>query len=96
MKRHNIVLKIFLTLGLCAMITACASKDIYWYKVDAKEQEIKRDKFQCEEAAVTYANDMGASGKKEMISKRIKTCMEIRGYAGVPEKSLPPGAPRVK
>lgn len=96
MKRRNMILKIFLVLSLCAMTAACASKEIYWYKAGAKEQTIKSDKFQCEEAAVAYANDMGASGKIDMINKRIKACMESRGYVGVPKKSLPSGAPKVK
>gem|GEM_PF-1782743 len=90
MKRYPLMLKALLILGLCMLASACASPNMCWYKDKTTDHQIKTDRFQCEEAAVTYSNDMGASGNLGLITLRMIACMkDSRGYQLVSESTLP-------
>ncbi|MGV8080133.1 MAG: hypothetical protein AB2L22_08750 [Syntrophales bacterium] len=92
MKKWTILLLLLLPL----ILSGCASKNMYWYNSGKDLRATKADKFECEEAAVTYSRDMGKAGNMDIINQRIRECMEIRGYIYAPEDEIPAGAFRVK
>ena len=69
---------------------------MYWYNAKKDLMDVKTDKFQCEEAAAAYSRNMGEAGDKEIVSKRIKDCMELRGYVFINENEMPDGAAKIK
>lgn len=97
MKKISTTLKILLILGLCMLASACATPNTCWYNAGKNLHQTKTDKFQCEEAAVAYCNDMDKPGNAEMIDLRMKKCMsDVRGYQLTAESTLPKGSTCVK
>ncbi|HOI75470.1 MAG TPA: hypothetical protein PLO63_15100 [Syntrophales bacterium] len=94
MKKWTILSMLLLLLLL--ILSGCAPKNMYWYNSGKDMRSAKTDKFECEEAAVTYSRDMGQAGNTDMIDQRIRECMEIRGYVHAPEEEIPAGSFRVK
>ncbi len=88
--------KLIALMMLLLILSGCASKNMYWYNAGKDMRATKADKFECEEAAVTYSRDMGKAGDMDMINQRIRECMEIKGYVHAPEEEIPAGAFRVK
>ncbi len=90
MKRYPLTLKALLVLGLCVLVSACAGQNFCWYNAKKTLQETKMDRFQCEEAAVTYCNDTDAAGNKDLITLRMIACMrDSKDYQLVLESSMP-------
>ncbi|NPU85874.1 MAG: hypothetical protein HPY65_15465 [Syntrophaceae bacterium] len=88
--------KLTILLILVFIVSGCAPQSMYWYNTRKDMRAAKVDKFECEEAAVTYSRDMGQAGNTDMINQRLRECMEIRGYVYAPEDKIPSGAFRVK
>lgn len=83
-------------LALALTLSGCGGGAMYWYNAKKDLMTTKTDKFQCEETAAAYSRNMGEAGNKDIVNKRIKDCMEIRGYVFITESELPEGAPKIK
>jgi len=77
-------------------LSGCGGGAMYWYHPNKDMQTIKKDKYECEAAATRYSADMGKAGKEEVISKRLKECMELLGYTYIEESRIPKGAARIE
>ena len=96
MKMRSLPLKVLLAAALSFALSGCGGGAMYWYNAKKDLMGTKTDKFQCEESAAAFSSNMGDAGNKELLSKRIRDCMEVRGYVYVQEGELPEGAPRLK
>ncbi|HOV89945.1 MAG TPA: hypothetical protein PKW07_04450 [Syntrophorhabdaceae bacterium] len=77
-------------------LSGCGAGKMYWFHPTKDLQTIKKDKYECESAAAKYSADMGKAGKEEIVSKRLKECMELKGYAYIEESQIPKGANRIE
>lgn len=66
----------------------CSSKYV-WYHPGKDDAALKKDVFACEEKAARYSYDMGLAGKKKIVEKHMKECMEALGYQWIPEGKVP-------
>lgn len=78
------------------ILGGCAGVNYVWYQPAKNAAAFGQDHLQCEEEAALYAKHMNKRGDRDVISGRMKECMEIRGYAKLPENELPKGAPGFK
>ncbi|MCX8111396.1 MAG: hypothetical protein N3D15_09140 [Syntrophorhabdaceae bacterium] len=74
----------------------CGGGAMYWYHPNKDMQTVKKDKYECEDAAARYSADMGKAGKEEVVKKRLKECMELRGYIYSEESKIPKGASKIE
>ncbi len=96
--------KLFKSIGFILMLliligpalSGCGGGKMYWYSPNKDIQTIKADKYECEAAAAKYSADMGKAGKEEIVSKRLKECMELKGYVYIDESQIPKGAGRIE
>lgn len=70
----------------------CASPNYVWYQQGKDNITSTRDKLVCEEESALYAKHIDKRGNEEVISARMKECMELRGYVQIREEDLPQGA----
>ncbi len=77
-------------------LSGCGAGKMYWFHPTKDLQTIKNDKYECESAAARYSADMGKAGKEEIVSKRFKECMELKGYVYIEESQIPKGANKIE
>lgn len=77
------------------LISGCGSTNYVWYQAGKDKAAFMQDHLQCEEDAALFARYMNKRGDKEVIAKRMKDCMGVRGYLKVAEDDLPTGAEKL-
>ncbi len=81
---------------LCTLLlSGCGATPRYWYNAQKDIASSKKDLFQCEEEAAAFSRNMGEAGNKDVVQKRLRDCMELRGYLSLTEEELPKGAPKL-
>ncbi|MBP8625745.1 MAG: hypothetical protein KBE27_06430 [Syntrophorhabdaceae bacterium] len=78
------------------VLIGCGGGVMYWYHPSKDIQSVKNDKYECESAAARYSADMGKAGKEDIVNKRFKECMELKGYIYTEESSIPKGASKIE
>lgn len=76
------------------LLSACASPKYVWYQPGKDRPAFMKDKFECDEESALYAKQLDRRGDQEVISRRLKECMDLRGYLRVREEEVPSGAYR--
>lgn len=76
------------------LVSGCASPHYVWYQTGKDRPAFMKDKFECDEESALYAKQLDKRGDQEVISKRLKECMGLRGYLRVREEEVPSGAYR--
>jgi len=93
---HNVIIRLVLMVLAALMLSGCGAAPRYWYNSQKDVMSSKKDLFQCEEEAASYSRNMGEAGDKEIVGKRLRDCMELRGYLSLTEDELPKGAPKLR
>lgn len=95
MTRNTLILFVLVALASFAL-SGCGGAQRYWYNSQKDVASSKKDLFQCEEEAAAYSRNMGQAGDTKMVEKRLRDCMELRGYLSLTEEELPKGAPKLR
>jgi hypothetical protein len=78
-----------MVLCLVTGLTMGCSTKYVWYNPEKDILQKKLDLYQCEDEAVKYSLELGKAGKSSLVKKRLHECMELRGYAWMPEGKVP-------
>lgn len=70
----------------------CSTKYV-WHHPGKSDAVVKADIVACEEKAARFSYDMGHAGKKSIVEKHMKECMEALGYRWIPEGKVPKKEP---
>jgi hypothetical protein len=72
---------------IAAIALCCAGcRTIYYHPNDSlnNPQQFERDKYECEQQAAAWSNNMGAAGNPLIILDQTKNCLEkLKGWRKV-------------
>jgi hypothetical protein len=95
MNRKTLILMLLVLLA-ALLLSGCGGAPRYWYNAQKDQTAAKADLFQCEEEAAAYSRNMGDAGNKDIVEKRLRDCMGLRGFLSLTEEELPKGAPKLR